>query len=86
MSYEKTLSQQREQLCIGPQKARERGEDQENYGEGQWRASLKPCCRPGDQLQSWSRIDSGGGSLLLPYTPQGVKDNDDGQIFILMKN
>lgn len=63
---------------------RKRG-DQENYGEGQWRASLKPCSRPWDQSRSWPRIDSGGGSLLLPNTPQGVKDNDDGQILILIK-
>lgn len=52
MSYEKPLSQQQEQLCTGPRKARERGGYQEHHGEGQWKASLKPCSRPVDQSRS----------------------------------
>lgn len=40
MSFEKTFSQQREQLCTGHQKARERRGDQEHNGERQWRAKL----------------------------------------------
>lgn len=39
MSFEKSFSQQREQLCTGHQKARERRGDQEHNGERQWIAN-----------------------------------------------
>lgn len=36
MSFEKTFSQQREQLCTGQQKARERGGEHHGKDSGEW--------------------------------------------------
>lgn len=38
-----------------PPEAREGGGDQEHHGQGQLRASLKPCSSHGDQSRSWPR-------------------------------
>lgn len=57
--------------------SRRQEKDQKHHEEGQCRVSLKPLSRPGDHQRRWPRIGRDGGSLLLHYALQSVKDNND---------